>query len=314
MDFVLLIIGFLLLVKGADWFVEGSASIARKFNIPTMVIGLTLVAFGTSAPELAVSVSAALNKSNGIVFGNVIGSNIFNLLFILGLAAAITPINIHVKTIVKEMPFAALTSVVALVMVMDYFFDGGINVISRVDGIVLLALFAIYMYSMIEIVILGKEVSTEEVKVLPMGKSIVFTVLGLAGIILGADLTVKGAVGIATMLGLSEVVIGLTIVAIGTSLPELITSVVAARKGESDIAVGNVVGSNIFNVLLILGVSAVIHPISIASENVIDLVILTVATVIVIPLMYSGKKINKSEGIVMFLCYVGYMVSLFIRM
>ncbi|MBN2222394.1 MAG: sodium:calcium antiporter, partial [Vallitaleaceae bacterium] len=141
MDFVLLIIGFLLLVKGADWFVEGSASIARKFNIPTMVIGLTLVAFGTSAPELAVSVSAALNKSNGIVFGNVIGSNIFNLLFILGLAAAITPINIHVKTIVKEMPFAALTSVVALVMVMDYFFDGGINVISRVDGIVLLALF-----------------------------------------------------------------------------------------------------------------------------------------------------------------------------
>ncbi len=314
MDIVLLIIGFLLLVKGADFFVDGAASIARRFNISTMVIGLTLVAFGTSAPELAVSINAALDKSNGLVFGNVIGSNILNILLVLGLSAAITPISIRLKTILKEMPFAIIATVATLFMALDLTIDQTPNVISRVDGLMLLILFAIYFYSMLEIIVLGKEEGTfEEISEMSLPRSLILTVIGMAAIIWGSDLTVTGAVGIARTLGLSEVIIGLTIVAIGTSLPELITSVVAARKGENDIAVGNIIGSNIFNLLLVLGVSAVINPVIIDRSSILDLSILTLAMVVVLPIMYTGKKITRKEGIFMSLAYVAYMASLVFR-
>jgi cation:H+ antiporter len=303
-----------LLVKGADFFVEGSSSIAKRFNIPTMVIGLTLVAFGTSAPELAVSVSGSLNQANGIVFGNVVGSNIVNILFILGISAFIAPISIKSKTIFKEMPFAILTTVALMLMVMDGLINGDpISVVSRSEGWILLLFFAIYLYSMVEISIMGKEESEEEIIVLPVPKSVIFTIGGLVSIIFGADLVVGAASEIAGLLGLSETLIGLTVVAIGTSLPELITSVVAAKKGENDIAVGNIVGSCIFNVLFVMGVSGVIYPIDIAVENYADLWILLAAMLIVVPMMYTSKKISRWEGVVMMLGYVGYTTFIIMR-
>lgn len=309
-----LIIGLVLLVKGADFFVEGSSSIAKRLNIPSMVIGLTLVAFGTSAPELAVSVSGSLNQANGIVFGNVVGSNIVNILFILGISAFITPISIKSKTIFKEMPFAILTTVALMLMVMDGLINGDpISVISRSEGWTLLLFFAIYLYSMVEISIMGKEESEEEILVMPIPKSIFFTIGGLAAVIIGADLVVNAATEIATQLGLSDTIIGLTVVAIGTSLPELITSVVAAKKGENDIAVGNIVGSCIFNVLLVMGISGIIFPIDIAAENYADLWILLAAMVVVVPMMYTSKKISRVEGALMMLAYVAYSAFIVMR-
>lgn len=314
MSIIFLIIGLVLLVKGADYLVEGSSSIAKRFNIPSMVIGLTLVAFGTSAPELAVSVSGSMNQANGIVFGNVVGSNIVNVLFILGISAFITPITIKSKTIFKEMPFAILTTIALMLMVMDGLINGDpISVVSRSEGWILLLFFAIYLYSMVEIAILGKEESEGEILLLPVPKSILFTIGGLVAVIFGADLVVNAAIEIATLLGMSETVIGLTIVAIGTSLPELITSVVAARKGQNDIAVGNIVGSNIFNILFVMGVSAVIYPVDIAMENYADLWILLAAMIVVVPIMYTSKKISRWEGAVMMLGYVGYSAFIIMR-
>ncbi len=315
MSVIFLIIGLILLVKGADYFVDGSSSIAKRLNIPSIVIGLTLVAFGTSAPELAVSISGSINEVNGIVFGNVIGSNIVNILFILGLSAFITPINIKTKTIFKEMPFAILTTIAMMLMVMDGLVNGDpVSTISRSEGWILLLFFAIYLYSMVEIAIGDNEESQTGIIILPIFKSIFFTIGGLIAIILGADLVVKGSIKIATIMGLSETVIGLTIVAIGTSLPELITSVMAAKKGENDIAVGNIIGSCIFNVLLVLGISSVIYPINISPENYSDLWILLVSMLIVVPMMYTSKKISRCEGILMMLGYVGYTSLIMIRL
>jgi K+-dependent Na+/Ca+ exchanger related-protein len=279
-----------------------------------MVIGLTLVAFGTSSPELAVSVSGSLNQANGIVFGNVVGSNIVNVLFILGISAFISPISIKSKTIFKEMPFAILTTVALMLMVMDGLINSDpISVVSRSEGWILLLFFAIYLYSMVEISIMGKEESEEEIVVLPMPKSVLFTIGGFVAIIFGADLVVNAASEIAALLGLSETLIGLTVVAIGTSLPELITSVVAAKKGENDIAVGNIIGSCIFNVLFVMGVSGVIYPISIAMENYADLWILLAAMLVVVPMMFTSKKISRWEGVVMMLGYVAYSVFIIMR-
>ncbi|MGV8906067.1 MAG: calcium/sodium antiporter [Acetobacterium sp.] len=315
MSFVLLVIGLILLVKGADFFVEGSSSIARRFNIPSMVIGLTLVAFGTSAPELAVSINGSLSQANGIVFGNVVGSNIVNILFILGLSAFIRPINIKTKTILKEMPFAILTTLAMMVMVMDGLINGDpVSAIARSEGWVLLLFFAIYLYSMVEIAVLSNDIYPEdEIKQMAIGKSVLFTVGGLIAVTLGANIAVKGAIEIATMFGLSEALIGLTIVAIGTSLPELITSVVAAKKGENDIAVGNIVGSNIFNILFVLGISGVIYPVDIAAENYADLWILLASMVVVVVLMFTGKKLKRWEGALMMLGYIGYTVFIIMR-
>lgn len=315
MSFVMLILGFVILVKGADFFVEGSSSIAKRFNIPSMVIGLTLVAFGTSAPELAVSVSGSLKGSNGIVFGNVVGSNIVNVLLILGLSAFISPINIRLKTIFKEVPFVILTTIAMMVMAMDSLLDGSDgSVILRTEGFLLLLFFAIYLYSMVEISILGKEEYPEDdIKLLGVGKSVLFTLGGLGAVIFGADLAVKNAISIAESLGLSETLIGLTVVAVGTSLPELITSVVASRKGENDIAVGNIIGSNIFNALFVLGVSSAIAPVTIARENFVDIWILLASAVLLIPLMYTEKRLNRVEGGIMVLGYVAYTAFLVFR-
>ena len=313
MNILILILGFLLLIKGADFFVDGSSSIAKKFKIPPMVIGLTLVAFGTSAPELAVSIDAALALSNGLVFGNVIGSNIANTLLILGLSAAITPISISKKTIFKEMPFLIVSTIAMAVMAMDKLIDNSRNLLSRVDGMILLLLFVIYFFSMIEMIVNNKEKDSEEVESMPLLKSSVLTVFGLIAIVMGADLTVTSAVSIAALFGLSETLIGLTVVAVGTSLPELITSVVAAKKGENDIAIGNIIGSNVFNILLVLGVSASINPIIISSRNYIDLVILIIATVTTMLIMFTGSKISKWEGKLMYLAYFGYIAYLVLR-
>ena len=313
MNILILILGFLLLIKGADFFVDGSSSIAKKFKIPPMVIGLTLVAFGTSAPELAVSIDAALALSNGLVFGNVIGSNIANTLLILGLSAAITPISISKKTIFKEMPFLIVSTIAMAVMAMDKLIDNSRNLLSRVDGMILLLLFIIYFFSMIEMIVNNKEKDSEEVESMPLLKSSVLTVFGLIAIVMGADLTVTSAVSIAALFGLSETLIGLTVVAVGTSLPELITSVVAAKKGENDIAIGNIIGSNVFNILLVLGVSASINPIIISSRNYIDLVILIIATVTTMLIMFTGSKISKWEGRLMYLAYFGYIAYLVLR-
>lgn len=313
MDILILILGFLLLIKGADFFVDGSSSIAKKFKIPPMVIGLTLVAFGTSAPELAVSIDASLALSNGLVFGNVIGSNIANTLLILGLSAAITPISISKKTIFKEMPFLIVSTIAMVVMAMDKLIDNSRNLLSRVDGMILLLLFVIYFFSMIEMIVNNKEKDSEEVESMPLLKSSVLTVFGLIAIVMGADLTVTSAVSIAALFGLSETLIGLTVVAVGTSLPELITSVVAAKKGENDIAIGNIIGSNVFNILLVLGVSASINPIIISSRNYIDLVILIIATVTTMLIMFTGSKISKWEGRLMYLAYFGYIAYLVLR-
>ncbi len=314
MSIVLLAIGLVLLVKGADFFVEGSSSIAKRFNISSMVIGLTLVAFGTSAPELAVSVSASLKQANGIVFGNVVGSNIVNILLILGISAFIRPINIKTKTIFKEMPFAILTIIALMVMVMDGLINGDpSSIVSRSDGWILLLFFAIYLYSMAEITILGKEEPVDEILLLPVSKSIFFTVGGLITVIFGANLVVNGATDIALLFGFSETIIGLTIVAIGTSLPELITSVVAAKKGENDIAVGNIVGSCILNILLVMGLSATIYPIDVAMENYPDLWILLFSTLIAVLLMHTSKKITRAEGVIMILGYLAYVVFIIFR-
>lgn len=308
MDLILLILGFLALVKGADMFVEGSASIARRFNIPNIVIGLTLVAFGTSAPELAVSIKASFSGSNGLVFGNVVGSNIVNILLILGLSSFISPINVGLKTLYKEMPFSLLISFVLLLISFGGA-ENNLGYISSSDGIILLLFFIIYFYSLVESVLSNKYelVDLEEVETGPLNRSIIFAIIGLMGIILGGNLTVNSAVSIATKLGLSEAFIGLTIIAIGTSLPELMTSLVAAKKGENDIAVGNIVGSNIFNILLVLGLSATINPLSLVASSLMDIYFLLFGVFLTWIFMFTGKKISKIEGIILFFLYISYL-------
>lgn len=308
-QFLFLGIGLVLLVKGADYFVEGASAVAKKLKIPSMIIGLTLVAFGTSAPELAVNVSASNQQANGLVFGNVVGSNIVNLLFILGLSALIKPIRIHMKTILKEMPFVVLTTLALMLMAMEGLFNFKTNgVVTRSEGWTLILLFLIYLYAIIEFVVLSRErLKEEDGPPIAFIKSIFLIISGLVAIIGGANLVVNGATKIAFWLGLSETVIGLTIVAIGTSLPELMTSVVAAKKGENEIAVGNIVGSNIFNIVFIMGISAVIYPIKILAVNHVDMWFLLLASLVIMTLMYTGKRLTRIEGLMMMGTYLAYM-------
>lgn len=310
---MVLLIGFLLLVKGADWFVEGASSIAKKIKIPSFVIGLTIVAFGTSAPELAVSVTAALKGSNDIAIGNVVGSNIFNTLVVLGMSAAIMPIIVEKGMIKRDYPMSIFVSLLLGVLAMDTILwkKPGMQ-IGRGDGIILLLVFAVYMFMTVKAGIQNR-IEDEPVEELSLWKSILIAVLGLAGIVLGGDWSVDGAKEIARILGMSEALIGLTIVAIGTSLPELVTSIVAARKGENDIAVGNVIGSNIFNILLILGVSSVIHPMDVSQTYLYDIGMLILTMLAVYLPIAKTKKVGRGTGIVMVLCYVVYTVYLILR-
>lgn len=315
-----LIIGFALLVKGADYFVDGASSVARKLHIPVFVIGLTVVAFGTSAPELAVSVTAALKGSNDIAIGNVVGSNIFNLLVVLGCSAAICPMAVEKGMIKRDYPLSILAAVVLGALSLDTLFGAKETTIGRVDGIILLLLFAGFMFLTLSIAqkerknkLSEQEEDAKENIGKPIWTSLLFLALGLAGVIIGADLSVNGAKEIARGFGMSEAMIGLTIVAFGTSLPELVTSIVAARNGESEIAIGNVIGSNIFNILLILGVSGVIEPMSVSNTYIYDIGILIVVSILAFIPIAKTRRVGRGLGIAMCATYVAYMAYLFIR-
>jgi len=309
--YLLLILGFVLLIKGADFLVDGSASLAKKYNISNIVIGLTIVAFGTSTPELIVSLIASMNGNTEIAIGNVVGSNIVNIFFILGVSATIYPLATKSNTIWKEIPMSLLAALLLWVMANDQLIDGAnSSMLSRIDGIVFLAFFIIFIYYTVGIAKSDTDDSPEiEIQNITPGKSFLFIVLGLAGLIIGGKWIVDGAVALAKNLGLSESLIGLTIVAVGTSLPELAASAVAAYKKQTDIAIGNVVGSNIFNIFLILGISSLIKPLPFTSGSNIDVMVACLASIVLFVLLFVGKKhiIQKWQGLLMILIYVVYV-------
>lgn len=314
---ILLVIGFLLLMKGADYFVDGASAIAKKLRIPSIVIGLTIVAFGTSAPELAVSLSAALKGSNDIAIGNVVGSNLFNTLVVLGASAAITPVIVKKDIIKRDYPLSMIAAILLGILSMDTILGKADNMkIGRLDGVVLLVLFVCFVVNTIRSGLKERNADVDETLEsvnMPLWKSILIIVVGLAGIIIGGDLSVESAKEIARAFGMSEVLIGLTIVAFGTSLPELVTSIVAARKGENDIAVGNVVGSNIFNILLILGLSATILPMNMSNTYLYDILMLIIVTVVTYIPIAKTKKVNRGVGIAMVVTYLLYTIYLIMR-
>lgn len=309
MNYGLLLIGLVLLVKGADIFVTGASSIARRLKIPSLIIGLTIVAFGTSAPEAAVSITSALNGQGDLALGNIVGSNMFNLLLVVGAAACILPFKVKETIIAKEFPFALLTCVVLLVLIFDIPLGNGVtNVVNRSDGLILLTFFGIFMYYLLSVALRGSREDSEEIMVaLPVPRSLVYLAVGLVGIIFGGDMAVDAASEIAVAWGMSEAMVGLTIIAVGTSLPELMTSVVAAKKGESDIALGNVIGSNVFNVFFILGASAVISPVSVSPSVAFDGIILLCITFIAFLFAISDRRFSKGEGIVLMVMYTLYL-------
>lgn len=320
--FLILIAGFFLLIQGANYFVEGSSSIAKKFQVPSIIIGLTIVAMGTSLPETAVSVTAALANNNELAIGNAIGSNIFNLMVVIGMCAILTPIMVEESTIKKDIPFSAFCALLLLGLGILGLGDASGMILGHLDGILFLILFSVYIGVMIKTVLnakkAGKEVeveggSDEEIKLLSMPKSLLFIVGGGAAIAIGGDLTVDAASRIAIDMGMSQTLVGLTIVSIGTSLPELVTSFVAARKNEIGMALGNAIGSNIFNILMVLGIASAISPISFITENMIDIVVLLVFTLIVWLFAFTKKSLCKLEGIIMLGLYVVYAAYIFIR-
>lgn len=324
LKYILLILGFAFLIKGADIFVEGSSSIAKKFGISDLIIGLTIVAMGTSAPEIAVSTLASIDGANEVAVSNVIGSNLFNLLVVIGVCAIIKPMKVQSSLLKKEFPFSILSAIVLLMLMLDVISSDGvtvaasINVISRNDGFILLAFFAIFLYSIISSSMDTKmEISQEELgvdgKIISFPLSIIYIVLGLVAIVVGGDLVVDSAVKIAENFGLSQTLIGLTIVSMGTSLPELVTSIVAARKGSSDMALGNVVGSNIFNILLTLGVSATISPITIIGDSITDTIILSILSVVILFMAFTKRKISRAEGIIILALYIIYTYYIIVR-
>ena len=318
MEYILLILGFVLLIKGADFFVDGSSSVAKLLKIPSIIIGLTVVACGTSLPEMSVSVTAALAGNNALAVSNVLGSNIFNLLVVLGACALFSPVAAKKSLLQREFPFSIFITLIMLLIISDFsiskvFEPGATFSLGRVGGAFLLLLFVLFLYATVKMALKSREEAEEEYKTRSPFKSIVLIVVGVAGIIYGGDLVVESASTIATTFGLSETLIGLTIVAVGTSLPELVTSVVAARKGENDLAVGNVVGSNIFNTLLILGSSAVITPIRVDALAIYDtLVLIGVSTICFVMAMTKGK-IERREGVLFLVMYLAFLVYTIVR-
>lgn len=305
------VVGLLLIMKGADWLTDGASSIARKFNISTLVIGLTIVAFGTSAPELVVSSMASISGETDIAIGNVVGSNIFNVLAIMGVTALIAPVPVKGNNIKYEVPLAILASVAVFVMASDALFNGGgANIITRGEGIILLCFFLIFLAYTFAIARNGVDAEGQsEVKLMPMWKSILLFLVGLGCLVFGGDTMVDGASGIAGFLGVSQSIIALTIVSAGTSFPELVTSIVAARKGDTDMAMGNVVGSNIFNIFLILGAAATISPLSGGSITMVDYGLLLFSIVALWLACKFGKtyhKITRTEGAMLVLCCIAY--------
>lgn len=311
MEYLLLVLGFILLIKGADMFVEGSSNIAKFFKIPTIIIGLTLVAFGTSAPEAAVSITAAMNSNSDIAISNIVGSNMFNLLCVLGFTAVFKEVVANKEVIRKDYKLSIFSGLLLLVLILINSLFVGHLVLGRISGLILLVVLCLYLYNMI------KNVSEEDKKKIESKKfsikDIIFIVIGLACVVYGGDLTVDNAIIIAKSWGLSDRFIGLTIVAIGTSLPELCTSLVALIKGENDIAVGNVIGSNIFNILFILGASSLLSPMNICLESIIDLMIFIVCAIGILLFFFGDFKINKKEAMIMLGIYATYCIYIFFR-
>ena len=307
---LLLAAGFVLLIKGADFFVDGSSSVAKRLNVPSLIIGMTIVAMGTSLPELSVSVAASMSGSNSLAVSNVVGSNLFNMMVVLGSSALLSELSVSQDVLRRDYPFSVGCAV--LLLVLGYF---GMT-LGRMDGVLLLVVFAGFLLLMIRAAKQGSHegAGEEEVKVSSSWlKDILSIVGGAVAIKFGGDFAVDGAVSIARFLGVTETLIGLTIVACGTSLPELVTSLVAAKKNELDMAVGNVVGSNIFNILLILGVASAISPITFLYENMIDIIVLVVFSIITWAFCLTKQKLSKTEGLVMILAYAVFLVYICMR-
>lgn len=314
LDIFLLIVGFIALVKGADIFVDGASSTAQNFKVPKMLIGLTIVAFGTSAPEFAVSMSALASGSTDMVLGNVIGSNIFNVLLILGIAAIIKPIVIKDNTVKKELPLTILISTLLVVLFLDKLLGNGLqNQISRSDGIVILLFFSVFLYYLITLAKQKKEVDDNEMPPFKLGKSLLLVGIGLIGIIVGSNLVVDSASSIASAIGISERIISLTIIAFGTSAPELVTTIVSSKKGEQDLLVGNIIGSNIFNICVVLGIPVTVYGgITPSSFQILDLVALVGSAVMLFIFSKTYRKITKLDGIVMLLAFFAYYTLVFV--
>ena len=305
MEYLLLLIGFVLLIKGADFFVDGSSSLARIMKVPSVIIGLTIVAMGTSAPEASVSVNAALAGSNDIAISNVIGSNLFNGLVVVGVCAFMAGFKTNPEILKRDMPLNIIVTAILCIMLLD-------RHINRIEGIILLIGMAVYIAVMVISALKNRE-TADECKILSLPKSLIFIIGGLIAVIFGGTLVVDNACLIAKDFGVSENFIGLTIIAIGTSLPELVTSITATRKGDSGLALGNAIGSNLFNILFILGMSATICPLNVLSESIIDCIILLVSAVILYVFARTKKTMNRWEGIVCVFLYVGYTAYLLIR-
>lgn len=314
-----LVVGFICLIKGADFFVDGSSSVAKTFNVPSVIIGLTIVAMGTSLPETAVSASAAMRGANAIAVSNVIGSNIFNLMVVVGVCAAIQPIKVNKELMQRDFPFSLAATIYMMIVIVDtQLFHAEKNVISRLNGITFLIMFTIYLFVLIRSTLAARKNAAEapkdeEYKILPVWKSVLFIIVGIVGIKIGGDLVVDSASDIAASFGLSQTLIGLTIVALGTSLPELVTSIVASRKGENDLALGNVVGSNVFNILFVLGISSTIHPIVVEMKAVTDICVLLLFNVYIYILTKTKHKINRLGGISMVTLYALYTAYIIYR-
>ena len=310
----ILLVGFVLLIKGADFFVEGSSAVAKKLRIPSIIVGLTIVAMGTSMPELAVSVTAALAGNNEIAVSNVVGSNVFNLMVVCGACALFAPLAINKSTLKSDFPLSIGCAVLLLVM-------GVIGMeVGRIEGVILLVIFIIYIAILVRQALKARatnkveeEASQEGGKDIPVWLCIIYIVGGIVAIKFGGDFVVDGASTIADKLGMSQTLIGLTVVAVGTSLPELVTSIVASRKNEVDMALGNVIGSNIFNILLILGTAGAITPMAFIKDNIVDIIVLIAVSLLVYVFAWTKQKLEKKEGIIMLLIYIAYMVYACIR-
>lgn len=309
-NLILLVLGFAMLIKGADFLIDGAVSVAKKFHISEMAIGLTMVAFGTSAPELIVNILSAFKGHPEICYGNVIGSNMFNTLVVLGIAGIFKPIYLQKATVRKEIPFVFLGIVLTLLLSNNFWMGG--HQLSRIDGIILifgLILFIIYVFK------IPRQMISAEYPDISVLKTVLFLIFGIIGLFIGGEMVVRNSVTIAQRFDVSEKFISLTIVALGTSLPELVTSVVALNKKSSDIAVGNVIGSNLFNIFMVLGVTSLIKPIVYSPALNIDLIILAVITLILFLLVFVGKvsKLSKMEAAFLLMIYIGYVYFLFQR-
>lgn len=319
---VFLVIGFVLLIKGADFFVEGSSSVAKRLHVPSIIIGLTIVAMGTSLPETAVSVSASLAGNNELAVSNVVGSNIFNLMVVIGVCAILATVNVARETIRRDIPLSLICAGLLMLLGIVGLGDKTGMTLGHLDGVIFIVLFACYIIYMVRTAMKaskeGKKIEIEgeldeEIKLVSVPVSILFIIGGAIAIAVGGDVTVDAASRIASDLGMSQTLIGLTIVSIGTSLPELVTSIVAARKNEVDMALGNAIGSNIFNILMVLGIASAISPISIITENIIDLCVLIVFTICAWIFAGTKKKIGRAEGLCMVALYAAYAVYIIVR-